>query len=90
MTRKCVKEIDEFKTKTKEIEKLIIGTTEYDSSKLITHLDFKEKIIIKEIKRIEIKLKKVRVPERILDTIKRLLFKNISCECYGLYELQLD
>ena len=45
MTKKCVKGEDEFKAKIKEIEKIIIGTIEYDWSKLINYLDFKEKII---------------------------------------------
>ena len=58
-----MEEIDVFKTKIKEIEKLIIGTIEYDCSELINDLDFKEKIIIEEIKRIERKLKNIRVPE---------------------------
>ena len=46
--------------------------------------------IKKYIKDIEIKLKKLRVSEIIPDSIKRLLFTNVSCECYGLYELYLD
>ena len=47
-------------------------------------------MIIKEIKKIEIRLNERRVPERIVDTIKRLIFMSVSFECYGLYEPYLD
>ena len=87
---KIIKEIDTIKTKREEIEKLIIKTIEHDSFKHLIDLDVEEKVIVKEMKDIEIKLKKVKVPERIFDTIKILLFTNVSCECYGLYELYLD
>ena len=53
MTITCVKEIDVFKAKIKEIEKLIIKTIDYECNKLIRDLDFKEKLIVKKVKEIE-------------------------------------
>ena len=44
---------------------------------------------MKEVKNTEIKLRRLRIPETIIDVIKRLLFKKVSQECYGLYELYI-
>ena len=48
-----MKEIDLFEAKILNIKELIIGTTECDCNKLISYLDFKEKLIVKEVKEIE-------------------------------------
>ena len=63
MTRKCMEEIERFKTKIKN-KKLIIETIEYDSSKLISDLNFKKGLITKETKDIEIRLKKLKISEK--------------------------
>ena len=63
MTRKCMEEIERFKTKIKN-KKLIIETIEYDSSKLISDLNFEKGLIIKETKDIEIRLKKLKISEK--------------------------
>ena len=43
---------------------MIIETIEYDSSKLISDLNFEKGLITKEIKDIEIRLKKPRISEK--------------------------
>ena len=53
-------------------------------------IGFKEKSIVKEIKLIELKLKRQNVSERIIDMIKILSFTNVSCKCTGLYDIYLD
>ena len=63
MTRKCMEEIERFKTKIKN-KKLIIETIEYDSSKLISDLNFEKGLITKETKDIEIRLKKLKISEK--------------------------
>ena len=60
---------------------MIIGTINYDFNRLLSDLDFKEKLKVKRVKLIETKLKRQNVSERIIDTIKRLLFNNVSSEC---------
>ena len=85
-----MKEIDAFEAKIIGIKELIIGTINYHCNRLLTDLDFKEKIIIREVKKLQTRLNKIRVPERIVDTIKRLIFMSVSYECYGLYKPYLD
>ena len=58
-----MEEIERFKTKIKN-KKLIIETIEYDSSKLISDLNFEKGLIIKETKDIEIRLKKLKISEK--------------------------
>ena len=58
-----MEEIERFKTKIKN-KKLIIETIEYDSSKLISDLNFKKGLITKETKDIEIRLKKLKISEK--------------------------
>ena len=85
-----MKDTDAFEAKIIGIKELIIGTINYDCNKLLTDLYFKEKSIVKAIKLTEAKLKRQNISERIIDRIKRLLFNNVSSECYGLYDLYLD
>ena len=68
----------------------MIRTINYDCNRLLTDLDFKEKSIVKRVKLIETKLRRQNLSERIIDRIKRLLFNNVSSECYGLFDLYLD
>ena len=82
-----MKEIDVFETKVIGIKELLIGAINYDCNRVLIDLDFKGKSIVDIIKLIETKLKRQNVSERIIDTIKRLIFNNVSCECYGLYDL---
>ena len=83
-------EIDAFKERIIGIKELIIGTINYDCNRLLTNLNFKEKLIVKKVRLIETKLKRQNVSERIIDTIKRLLFNKVSNECFGLYDLYFD
>ena len=69
---------------------MLVGTINYDCNKLLIVLDFKEKSRVKRVKLIETKLKRQNISERIIDTIKRLLFDSVSSECYGLHDLYLD
>ena len=49
------------KTQIKGINKIIIETIEYDSSKLISDLNFQKELITKKIKDIEIKFEKLKI-----------------------------
>ena len=49
------------KTQIKGINKIIIETIEYDSSKLISDLNFQKELITKKIKDIETKFKKLKI-----------------------------
>ena len=42
---------------------------------------------MKIIKKIEIRLKKLKIRKEIIDTIKESLFTNLIREYYGFYEL---
>ena len=64
-------------------KELMIKTIGNDDNKLIKDSNLKEKLIGKEIKGKERKLEGI---ERIKDTIKRLIFMNVPCEWYGLFE----
>ena len=81
---------DAFEAKIIVVKELMIGTINYDCNRLLTDLDLKEKSIVERVKLIETKLKRQNVSERIIDTIKRLLFNNVSSKCYGLYDPYLD
>ena len=85
-----MKEIDSFEEKIINVKELIIGTINYDCNRLLSDLDFKEKLLVKKVKSIEINLERQNVSERLIDVIKRLLFNSVSSECYGLYDLYLD
>ena len=71
-----MEEIERFKTKIKN-KKLIIETIEYDSSKLISDLNFEKGLIIKETKDIEIRLKKLKISEKSYWYTKRSLYTNL-------------
>ena len=53
ITRKCMKEVDAFEAKAIGIKELIIGTINYDCNRLLTDLDFKEKLLVTKLKEIE-------------------------------------
>ena len=61
---------------------MIIGTINYDCNRQLADLDLVKFRIVKGTNLIEAKLKRQNVPERIIDTIKRLLFNKVSNECY--------
>ena len=56
---------------------MIIETIEYDSSKLISDLNFEKGLITKETKDIEIRLKKLKISEKSYWYIKRSLYTNL-------------
>ena len=85
-----MKEITTFEAKIIGIKELIIGTINYDCGRILTDLYFNEKLLVKEVKLIEIKLEIQNVSERLIDVIKRLLFNSVSSECYGLYNLYVN
>ena len=85
-----MKEIDSFEEKIINIKELIKGTINYDCNRLLSDLDIKEKLLVKEVKSIEINLERQNVSERLTDIIKRLVFNSVSSECYGLYDLYLN
>ena len=85
-----MKEIDSFEEKIINIKELIKGTINYDCNRLLSDLDIKEKLLVKEVKSIELNLERQNVSERLTDIIKRLVFNSVSSECYGLYDLYLN
>ena len=82
IARKYMKEIDSFEEKVINTKKLIIGTINYDCNRLLSDLGFKEKLLVKEVKLIKIKLERQNVSERLIHIVKRLLFNSVSSECY--------
>ena len=85
-----MKEIDSFEEKIVNIKELIKGTINYGCNRLLSDLDIKEKLLVKEVKSIELNLERQNVSERLTDIIKRLVFNSVSSECYGLYDLYLN
>ena len=65
-----MKEIDVFKAKIRDIRKFMTETINYDCNRILTGLDFKEKIIVEGVRLTETKLKRQNVLKRIIDTIK--------------------
>ena len=82
-----MKEVDEFETKINNIKEIIIDTIEHDCGKLIADLNFKKGLETERIKRIEAKIKKLKISKQIFYIIKRSHFTNVVCEYHGLYEL---
>ena len=74
-----MKEIYRHDTKYKEIKKLIIESIQNDRSELISDINPEKKLITKKIKSIEIKLKKLGVSRKIINTIRRSLFTHVVC-----------
>ena len=87
ITEKNMKEVDEFETKINNIKEIIIDTIEHDCGKLMADLNLKKGLEIERIKRIESKIKKLKISKQIFYIIKRSLFTNVACEYHGLYEL---
>ena len=86
--KKNMKEMDEYE---KEIKRTLESKLE-----IIENINSKEwftygkKMEIKRTRKIEIELKKLKIPKEVIDTIKKLIFTNVYCEYYGLYELELE
>ena len=57
LTRKYMKEIDALETKIIWIERVMIGTLNYDCNRVLIDLDFKQKSILERVKLIETQLK---------------------------------
>ena len=82
--RKCERAIWNKNKKTLELR---TETIEFASSKLICDLNIEKGLEMKIIKKIEIRLKKLKIRKEIIDTIKESLFTNLIREYYGFYEL---
>ena len=89
ITRKEINDIEKLETEIKEMEELKIKKLEDKSSKLLGDLNMEKGFEIDRIKKIEIKLKKLKIPKTIVDTITEsiiskkymyhiLRFKNIA------------
>ena len=87
ITEKNMKETDEYETETKKILKSKTEIIENISSKLTRDLRIKKGLKIKRIRKIEIELEKLKIPKEVIDAIKKLIFTDMFCEYYGLYEL---
>ena len=66
-----MKEIEDFKTEIQNIKKLKIKAIENDFNKLISDLNFGKGLITEETKKIEAKLAKLKIPKRVINTIKK-------------------
>ena len=73
ITRKKINDIVRLETEIKEIERLKIEAIELKSSKLLSDLNMEKGIEIEEIREIEIKLEKLKIPKTIATTIKKLI-----------------
>ena len=73
ITRKKINDIVRLQTEIKEIERLKIEAIELKSSKLLSDLNMEKGIEIEEIREIEIKLEKLKIPKTIATTIKKLI-----------------
>ena len=71
-------EIERLETEVKEMRELKIEMIEDKSFKLLGDLNMEKGIEIEEMKEIEIKLEKLKIPKTIVNTIKNLI---ISEKC---------
>ena len=53
------------------MEELKLETIEYKSSKLLEDLNMEKGTAIEEVKGIEVKLEKLKIPKTIINTIKK-------------------
>ena len=73
ITRKNINEIDRLETEIKEMKELKIEMIEHKSSRLLEDLNMEKGIEIQEIKEIEIKLGKLKIPKTIVSTTEKLI-----------------
>ena len=65
--------IKRLKTEIKEIEEIQIEAIKYNSLELLDDLNKKRKLIIEEIIKLEAKLEKLKIPKRVIDTVRKLI-----------------
>ena len=73
ITRKNINEIERLETEIKEMKELKIEMIEHKSSRLLEDLNMEKGIEIQEIKEIEIKLGKLKIPKTIVSTTEKLI-----------------
>ena len=88
--QKNMKEMDEYEKEIKRTLESKLEIIENINSNSMSDLHMEKKIEIKRIRKIEIELEKLKIPNEVIDTIKKLIFTNACCEYYGLYELELE
>ena len=71
ITRKKINEIEKLETEIKEMKRLRIKAIELKSFKLLSALNMEKGFEIKEIKELEIKLEKLKIPTTVISTIKK-------------------
>ena len=82
ITRKTMKEIEDFKVEIKRIKKSKNEIIKHKTSKLLYDLKFEKGFEIDEIKKMEEKLEKLKIGKRVIDTIKTSIITNEFCEYY--------
>ena len=91
ITKKCLKDIDAFDTRIRKIEELTRETIENNASILGNSL---EKSLEKSFNKKNIKhgkkIKWIRNMKKIIDTIKRVIFDNVTLELCDIYDLELE
>ena len=88
--QKNMKEMDEYEKEIKRTLESKLEIIENINSNSKSDLHMEKKMEIKRTRKIEIELEKLKIPKEVIDTIKKLIFTNVYCEYYGLYELELE
>ena len=69
-SRKIRKITEKNNIKRLTIEEIQIETTEYNSLELLDDLNKKRNLIIEEIIKLEAKLEKLKIPKRVIDSVR--------------------
>ena len=79
ITRKKINEIQKLEVEIKDMKKSKIEMIEGKCLKLLGSSNMGKEIEIEEIKEIEIKLEKLKIPKTIFNTIKKYLYQRNTC-----------
>ena len=90
ITKKCLKEKDASKTKTRRVGELTIETIENNSSKSLNNLKIEKLLLTEKILCIERKLEELEISTEIINTIKRVIFESVTLKLYDIYDLELE
>ena len=72
-SRKIRKITEKNNIKRLTIEEIQIEATEYNSLELLDDLNKKRNLIIEEIIKLEAKLEKLKIPKRVIDSVRKLI-----------------
>ena len=72
-SRKIRKITEKNNIKRLTIEEIQIEASEYNSLELLDDLNKKRNLIIEEIIKLEAKLEKLKIPKRVIDSVRKLI-----------------